>query len=142
MINGVGIHIKVKNFKLSEKFYNNLGFKKVFEYGPNKKVKEKYSGIVYAHNNCKLEIADDHVAVKSQVFQEQVSSSKISLMIYVDSLKYIIDKCKKHNISIAVPPKHFYWGTLELVLKDPDGVVLVFITKYTKYKAKQLNLAS
>ena len=138
MIKGIGTHIKVSNFKKSDDFYKSLGFKKVFEYGPNKRVKEEYRGVVFEHGGCKLEIADGHRAVKNQVFKQIVKSSKISLMIYVDSLKKIINKCKKEKIPIAVKPRHYYWGTLELVVKDPDGVVLVFIAPYSKKEADQI----
>lgn len=138
MIKGIGTHIKVANFKKSHEFYKSLGFKKVFEYGPNKKVKEEYSGTVFEHGGCKLEIADGHRAVKPQVFKEKVKSSKISLMINVDSLKKIISLCQKAKIPLAVKPRHYYWGSLELVVKDPDGVVLVFIAPYSKKEASQI----
>ncbi len=138
MIKGVGTHIKVSNFKKSLDFYEALGFKKVFEYGPGKKVKEGFHGAVFEHGGCKLEIADGHRAVKPQVFKEKVKSSKISLMINVDSLKKTIDLCQKAKIPLAVKPRHYYWGTLELVVKDPDGVVLVFIAPYSKKEAAQI----
>jgi uncharacterized glyoxalase superfamily protein PhnB len=138
MVKGVGTHIKVSNFKKSLNFYEALGFKKVFEYGPDKEVKEDYHGTVFEHGGCKLEIADGHRAVKPQVFKEKVKSSKISLMINVDSLKKIISLCQNAKIPLAVKPRHYYWGTLELVIKDPDGVVLVFIAPYTKKEAAQI----
>lgn len=134
MINNIGIHIKVKNFNKSKEFYKNLGFKKVFEYGPKCKVKENYNGIVFEHGTAKLEIANGHVAVKSEVFNETITSSKISLMIYVDNLDDILNKCRKHNIKIAVKPKYFHWGTHEVVIKDPDGTVLVFIAPDQRLK--------
>ncbi|OGC49367.1 hypothetical protein A3A69_02265 [candidate division WWE3 bacterium RIFCSPLOWO2_01_FULL_37_15] len=138
MINGAGVHIKVNNFEKSLKFYTSLGFIKVFEYGPGKSVEEKYHGAVFEHGEFKLEIADGHRAVKPEVFNEQVKSSKISLMLYVGSLEEIIKKCEKNKINIVVPPRHYYWGTLELVIKDPDGVVLVFIAPYNKLSADKI----
>lgn len=138
MINSIGIHIKVADFKKSVSFYQHLGFKKVFEYGPNKSVREDYSGTVYEFNGTKLEIADGHRAVEAQVFKDKVISSKISLMIGVDSLSSLIKICKKNNIKISRKPIHYYWGTLEMVIKDPDGVVLVFICNYTKNEAKKI----
>ena len=131
MIKTIGTHIKVNNFKKSLKFYSCLGFTKVFEYGPDKSVKEDYNGAVFEQNGCKLEIADGHRAVKPQVFKEKVQSSKISLMFAVDTLSEIIKLCKKYKIEIAVKPRHYYWGTLELVIKDPDGLVLVFVAPYS-----------
>jgi catechol 2,3-dioxygenase-like lactoylglutathione lyase family enzyme len=141
-ISSIGTHIKVSNINTSEKFYSALGFKKVFEYGPDKKIKEDYSGRVFEHGNCKLEIADGHRAVKPEIFQSQMSNSKISLMIQVKSLKKIVELCHKHHIPLAVGVRHYYWGNLELVIKDPDGVILVFITPYSASKAKQLKAKS
>lgn len=139
MINSIGIHIKVKDFKKSKAFYEALGFEKVFEYGPDKTVKEKYSGIVFEHNNGKLEIADGHIAVKQRTFEETVQSSKLSLMISVESINDIINRCNKAGIPLAVYPRHYYWGTLEVVIKDPDGVVLVFICPYSKAEEKRVH---
>jgi len=136
---GLGIHIKVKNFAKSLAFYHALGFKQVFAYGPLQKVKEDYNGVVFEHGGTKLEIASGHRAVKPQVFQQSVVSSKISLMIQVPNLKPLITRCRKANISLAVGPRHYYWGTLEAVIKDPDGVVLVFIAPYSASQAKTLH---
>lgn len=138
MTNKIGVHIKVKDIKKSEEFYKVLGFKETFAYGPDREVKEVYSGRVYEVGGAKLEIADGHRAVRSEIFKEMVKSSKISLMINVDSLGEIIDKCRQNNIPV-VGPRHYYWGTLEMVVKDPDGVVLVFIAKYDIAEAKKLN---
>lgn len=136
MISNIGVHIKVAYFAKSKKFYEDLGFKKVFEYGPTCEVKEEYSGIVFQHGNTKLEIADGHRAVKKVVFAEKVTSSKISLMIGVDRLSDFISLCKLNGIALAVEPRHYYWGTLEAVVKDPDGTVLVFIAPYDQKEAK------
>lgn len=139
MIKSIGVHIKARDFKKSSAFYKNLGFQKVFEYGPNKKVKESYNGVVYQHGGAKLELAEGHRAVKSSVFKEKVVSSKISLMINLDSIASTINRCKTHNIPLAVGPRHYYWGTLEVVIKDPDGIVLVFISPYSKSEAKRIH---
>lgn len=140
MLNSIGIHIKVKDFKDSYAFYTALGFKTVFEYGQNKAVVEDYSGAVFELNGAKIEIADGHRAVKAHVFKERISSSKISLMVGVNSLSRIIELCSKNNIKISVGPRHYYWGTLEAVVKDPDGVVIVFICPYSKKEAQKLSL--
>ena len=138
-ITSLGIHIKVKDFSKSLAFYTALGFKQVFAYGPDQKIKEDYSGAVFEHGGAKLEIASGHRAVKSSVFNQPVPSSKISLMVHVKSLNQIIRLCQKADIRISVAPRHYYWGTLELVVKDPDGAVLVFITPYSKSEALTLN---
>lgn len=139
MIKGIGAHIKVSNFKKSKKFYETLGFKKVFEYGPDQDAREEYDGVVFEHGGCKLEMADGHRAVKGGVFKRAMEDSKISLMVYVDDLREIISKCEENGIDIAVGPRHYYWGTLEVVVKDPDGVVLVFIAPYSSEKAEEVN---
>lgn len=135
-INQLGIHIKVANFKKSKAFYEALRFQKIFEYGPDKKTKEDYNGITFQVGTTKLEIADGHRAVKPEVFREPIRSSKVSLMVNVDRISAVLNLCKQRNIPIAVGPRHYYWGTLEVVVKDPDGLVLVFIAPYSKKESK------
>lgn len=139
MINTIGTHIKVSNFAKSKTFYEALGFTKVFEYGPGTGAPEAYRGSTFMHGGCKLEIADGHRAVKQDVFKERISSSKMSLMINVDSIREIIDCAHKARIQLAVGPRHYYWGTLELVIRDPDGVVLVFISPYSQKEAQKIH---
>ncbi|OGG12964.1 hypothetical protein A2773_03030 [Candidatus Gottesmanbacteria bacterium RIFCSPHIGHO2_01_FULL_39_10] len=137
-MNSLGVHIKVRDFGKSRAFYQSLGFKPVFSYGPDQQVIEDYSGVVYEINGAHLEIASGHRAVKPEVFAQPVASSKISLMLKVNSLKPIVSRCTKFHIPIAVNPRHYYWGTLEMVIKDPDGTVLVFIAPYSPEEAKAL----
>lgn len=137
-IQGIGVHIKVKDFAKSKAFYEGLGFEQVFTYGPEEAVKEDYSGAVFEHGGTKLEIADGHRAVKPEVFSRSMKDSKVSLMIQVDSIEEILVRCKQMGVKPAVDVRHYYWGTLELVVKDPDGVVLVFIAPYSKTIAKRL----
>lgn len=138
MIKSIGTHIKVKDFQKSLQFYEALGFQKVFEYGPDKKVKEVYSGTVFAVGDCKLEIANGHRAVKKEIFEKTMVDSKISLMINVDSLQDIITKASSVGVTPVVGVRHYYWNTLEVVFKDPDGVVLVFIEPFTPESALAL----
>ena len=138
MINTIGVHIKVKDFAKSVKFYEDLGFEEVFCYGPDKNVVEDYSGVVFDVGGTMLEIANGHRAVKAKTFEERVKSSKISLMIGVKRLSDVLQVCKEAQINIAVEPRHYYWGKLELVVKDPDGVVLVFWAPYDKVEAKMI----
>ncbi len=150
MIQKIGVHIKVENFEVSRKFYEALGFTKIFEYGPEKgfdkdasgnliSATEAYHGMTFEHGGCKLEIADGHRAVKPEVFASRMTNSKVSLMIPVDSVEEILKVCEANNFPIGVPVRHYYWRTLELVVKDPDGVVLVFIQPYDEETAKRLN---
>ncbi len=138
MIKSFGIHIKAKNYANSRAFYEGLGFVSVFEYGPDKKVKEGYSGVVFEVGGAKIEIADGHRAVKLEVFGRPVLDSKISLMIQVDSLADIIARARTMGVEPAVGVRHYYWNTLEVVLKDPDGIVMVFVEPYTEESAKKL----
>lgn len=139
MISQFGIHLKVTDFKKSLFFYKKLGFKEFFAYGGKKFLEsfgnsiptapEKYNGVVFKINNTLFEIADGHIAVKPEVFKQKIESSKISAMIQVGSLYEIIKICKKNRFKIAVQPRIFPWGTREMVIKDPDGFVLVFMGK-------------
>ncbi len=150
MITAIGTHIKVSDFTRSKAFYEALGFQKIFEYGPGQTFQkdkngnlisapEDYHGVTFMHGGCKLEIADGHRAVKSEIFKQPITSSKVSLMINVKNIQTIINRCKKSNIPLAVGPRHYYWGTLEVVVKDPDGLVLVFIAPYTEKEAKEVD---
>lgn len=146
-ISGIGTHIKVSDFERSRKFYEALGFQKVFEYGPDKTFQknaqgnlisalEEYNGVTFMHGGARLEIADGHRAVKLETFKEPILSSKVSLMVNVNRISDVISRCKKANIPLAVGPRHYYWGTLEVVVKDPDGFVIVFIAPYSKEEAR------
>lgn len=133
----LGLHLKVSNIYKSYDFYNKLGMIEVFAYGNEKflstvrpnipSAKEKYNGVRFDIGNGVIEIADGHVAVKPEVFKRKISSSKVSAMMYVSSVSAIQDLCEKYDFPVAVPIRDYYWGTRELVLKDPDGFVLVFI---------------
>jgi catechol 2,3-dioxygenase-like lactoylglutathione lyase family enzyme len=134
-----GIHIKVKDINKSYNFYKSFGLKAIFTYGNTKwigKIKkdfpntpnapEKYEGVTFDIGTAVLEIANGHICVKPEVFKLDITSSKISAMVDADSIDEIVKICKKNNYKIAVGPKEFYWGTREVVIKDPDGFVLVF----------------
>lgn len=139
LIKKFGVHIKVSNIETSYKFYKALGFNECFAYGDKDfltkldrktpTAQEKYQGVVFELGESLFEIADGHLAVKPEIFKQKIETSKISAMLHLDSLTTIIAACKKNNIPIAVPPRKFPWGTRELVIKDPDGFVLVFIER-------------
>ena len=138
-INTINVHIKVKDFKKSLAFYESLGFVKVFSYGPDQEVKEHYSGATFQHGTTMLEIADGHKGVKPHVFEETVTSSKISLFIGVDSISEMLETCKKAGIEPIVGVRHYHWGKLEFVIRDPDGVILVFFATYSKEEAEKVH---
>lgn len=138
MINRFGIHLKVKDINKSYDFYKALGFKAIFTYGSKESVEkvvkdfpgvgsapEKYNGITFDINGSLFEIADGHLAVKPEVFKQGISSSKVSAMIDGD-VDEIVRVAMENNFEIAVQPREFPWGTREVVLRDPDGFILVF----------------
>ena len=143
-IKKLGTHVKVSNFTKSRAFYEALGFKSIFEYGPDLKFTDKtapenYRGITFATDdgNALFEIADGHIAVKSDVFKEHIPSSKVSLLIQVESLEDIMHRAKIAGISPAKDPVNYHWGTTEIIYRDPDGLILVFSTP-TKEEYKKL----
>lgn len=139
MINRFGIHIKVKDIEKSLNFYTTFGLNPIFAYGRENWIKklteryptlahanEKYEGITFEIGNSLLEIANGHIAVKPEVFKEDIQSSKVSAMIDTDSVDNILEICKKNNFEIAKDITEYPWGTREVVVKDPDGFILVF----------------
>lgn len=136
--NKLGVHIKCKDLERSKEFYEAFGFSPIFAYGSDKHragfkdintAPEKYDGIVYEVEGALLEIANGHIAVKPGVFCETVESSKISLMIDVESVENVKKVAQVKDYQIAADIREFYWGTREIVLRDPDGVIVVFREK-------------
>lgn len=138
MIKSIGTHIKARDYAKSRAFYEGFGFPVIFEYGPDKEVKEEYSGVTFAAGVAKLEVADGHRAVKAETFGEEIKSSKISLMVEVTSVAEIMERGKKMGLSPTTPLRHYYWGKLEVVYRDPDGVIVVFTQPYDEAEAKKL----
>ncbi|OGK30018.1 hypothetical protein A2W49_01430 [Candidatus Roizmanbacteria bacterium RIFCSPHIGHO2_12_41_18] len=141
MVTQFGIHIKVKDINRSLEFYRAFHLKPDFAYGDNtfrtkfreiQTAPEKYRGVIFNISGALLEIAEGHIAVKPKVFCETIKSSKISAMLHVKSVKTIVNICKERGFKIAAQPRVFPWGTKEVVVKDPDGFILVFIEKLSK----------
>ncbi len=137
---GIGIHLKVKDIQVSRDFYEKLGFMPAFGYGSEEfratlpqgcpSAPEKYQGVMYKlADGAEYEIADGHIAAKPVVFGETVTSGKISAMIRVKSIVPVIEAYKDR---IVFPVRKYYWGSVEVALRDPDGLVLVFIAPYTE----------
>lgn len=133
-----GANLKVRDFEASRAFYDALGFQPIVEFGPNSESKQKFRGVIYGIGDSILEIAEGHIAVKPEVFTRQLMDSKISLMVYVDSLIPLLDACEKNKIKIAVKPRKFPWGQIGLVVIDPDGLVLVFLSEYSDDEARDV----
>lgn len=135
-----GVHIKCKDVYKSRDFYLKFGFKPIFAYGKQEwldslkaissemgTAPEKYEGVTFEVGASLFEIANGHSAVKPEVFQSDMTNSKVSAMIHVDSVENVVKICEENGFKISVPIKEYPWGTKEVVIKDPDGFVLVFI---------------
>lgn len=140
MIKSMGTVVKTKDLARSRAFYVALGFQVTFEIGPDKEIKSGTDRVAIfgSETGGKFELTDAHPAIKPAVFQESIPSSKISMMFEVDSLADIIDRAKTLGVEPSVGVRHYYYGTLEVVFKDPDGMVIVFIEPYTEESAKNL----
>lgn len=136
---GVGVHLKVKDIQRSRKFYEDLGFTPVFGYGDEAyratlpvgcaSAPEKYSGVTYKlADGAEFEIADGHIAARPDVFGESITSGKVTAMVRVDSIVPVLET---HSELIKFPVRKYYWGSIEVALRDPDGFVLVFIAPAT-----------
>ena len=136
---GLGIHIKVRDIVESRKFYESLGFTPVFGYGSEEFRKtlpegcgsapEAYQGVTYKlADGAELEVADGHIAVKPADFQVEVDDAKITGMIRVKSVTPVIEK---YQDRIKFPVRHYYWTSIEVAIRDPDGFVLVFIAPFS-----------
>jgi len=137
----MGVHIKVRSITESRAFYEDfLELTPVFAYGDDiflssippgvPTAPEKYSGITYEiPGGAKIEIADGHIAVNEpKTFSDRIESPKVSAMINVASLVPLL---KKGILGDNPKVTHYYWGTLEAVVRDPDGWVVVLITPYS-----------
>ena len=140
IVTGLGVHLKVASISSSRAFYEDvLELVPVFAYGDTDfldsvpsgtaTAPEKYRGVTYEFpGGAKLEIADGHIAVAdAAVFTDQIRSPKVSAMIQVSSLLPILEKGVTSKSAI----KKYYWGTIEMVVRDPDGWVLVLIAPYS-----------
>lgn len=129
-----GVHIKVRDFDKSFEFYSSLGFSLAFAYGPksftNKlscsTASESYRGVTFQIGDALFEIGEDHPAVKPEVFQSEINTSKVSAMIDVDSVQTVREICEANDYEIAKAEVDYPWGTREIVVRDPDGFILVF----------------
>jgi catechol 2,3-dioxygenase-like lactoylglutathione lyase family enzyme len=148
VITGLGTHIKVSDIEKSRKFYESLGFKPVFAYGDDAyratlpeglaSAPEKYRGMTFKiGEGSELEIAEDHVGIPDKsVFKEKVKTSKISAMVRVKS---VVPLFSNPLVKIKFPVRKYYWGSIEVAFRDPDGFVLVFIAPYSDEEYKKVS---
>lgn len=153
---GTGIHIKVRDIVASRRFYEDvLDLVPVFGYGdadfratlPSELpsitddglpgAPERYRGVTYEPTSqSPIEIAEGHIAVTDAgVFEEPVRSPKISAMMRVTSLLPLV---RDKGLRPSFPVRHYYWGTIEIALKDPDGFVLIVIAPFSEDELTEL----
>ena len=147
-LEGLGIHLKVRDVHKSREFYKSLGFQPLVVFGDEafcrsvpeavRSVIDNVRGVIFKiGDNAELEIADGHVAVTDrEVFQERISSPKVSAMVRVKSLVPLFTNPLVH---IKFPVRHYYWRAIEAVFRDPDGFVLVFITPYSEEEFRRVS---
>jgi catechol 2,3-dioxygenase-like lactoylglutathione lyase family enzyme len=140
VINKFGTHIKVADIERSRRFYESLGFKPISAYGDEAfrsslpdgvlTFPEAYRGISFGiGDSAELEIAEDHVGLEDKsVFAQTIGGNKVSAMVRVDSVLPLFDN---PEVQITFPVRKYYWDTIEVAFRDPDGFVLVFIAKYS-----------
>jgi len=154
---GVGIHLKVADLSASRAFYEGvLDLAPVFGYGspefrrtlPSEIASvtgdglpgapERYCGVTYEPTpQSPIEIAEGHIAVPDpKVFRDRILTPKVSAMMRVDSL---LPLARDKGIRPKFPVRHYYWGTLEMALKDPDGFVIILIAPYSEQEFEALH---
>jgi catechol 2,3-dioxygenase-like lactoylglutathione lyase family enzyme len=137
-ISKMGVNLKVRDFEKSRAFYDAFGFRKLFEFGPDVEERSKFRGIFYEVGNALLEVSEGHMAVKPEVFESPIPNSKVSLMVYVESLIPVLDICEARQVEISVKPRQFPWGQIGVVVKDPDGFVIAFLSEASSEDIQQL----
>ena len=132
----LGVHIKCADIDKSLEFYLNYDLKPIFAYGSKEwqqkfqnidTVDEKYNGVSLGIGDSnEAIIADGHIAVKPEVFMKRVKSSKISLFLDVESVMEVEEIARRNSYKIIEEITSYPWGMDEIVVRDPDGVVVVF----------------
>lgn len=154
---GVGIHIKVADLSKSRAFYEGLlDLVPVFGYGDAEfrrtlpagiqsitddglpGAPEKYNGVTYEPTHqSPIEIAEGHIAVPDRnVFAQRVESAKVSAMLRVKSLLPLLEG---KGVRPKFPVRWYYWGTLEVALRDPDDFVIIVIAPYSEAEFKAIS---
>lgn len=147
---GLGIHLKVHDVAASRAFYEGvLGLVPTRAAGSDEFRKtlpatlpprrddglpgspDAWNSVTYQPSpSAPLEISDGHPAVeRPEVYREPVSGPKVSAMLHAESLVPLVrDRGARPSYPVRVYP----WGTVELLLKDPDGFVVVVIAHATE----------
>jgi hypothetical protein len=154
----LGISIKVKDALASHRFYSAFGsaFKivPVRAYGdaefasafarlcPGVDCRPRNTaGIIYniigrGGQRARLEVSEGHPDVPREVHEASMDSAKVSLRLEVDSLADVIktpayqEAAKRAATDRGGFVKSYNWGTIEAPVRDPDGVVIVFVVRW------------
>ncbi|MGI8913962.1 MAG: VOC family protein [Chloroflexota bacterium] len=122
-ITALGVNIKVADLVRSQAFYEAVGFQLIATFT---------GGVIYGVGGVALlELNAHHPTVAAEVFQTRITTAKTSLMVHVPSLLPVLTAAEQAGIPLAVPPRRFPWKTIEVVVRDPDGFVVVFIAPDT-----------
>lgn len=134
----LGVNLKVRDFDASRAFYDAFGFRRLFAFGPESDEQSPFRGQFYQVGDTLFEISEGHMAVKPEVFAAPVPDSKVSLMVYVESLVPVLETCERHAVEIHVAPRLFPWGQIGVVVKDPDGFVVVFLSEDSEQERERV----
>ncbi len=154
----VGIFIKVKDAMVSHKFYSAFGsaftIVPVRAYGDSKFARQfakvcpnvdcrprKHAGIIYnivsrGGQRARLEVSEGHPDVPAAVHESDMATAKVSIRLEVDSLAEVIRApayqaaARRALTSRGGFVKSYNWGTIEAPVRDPDGVVIVFVVHW------------
>jgi len=165
----LGINIQVKDALASHRFYSSFGsaFKLVpaRAYGDSEFAQEfakacpkvdcrprKDSGIIYniigrAGQRARLEVSEGHPEVSTDVHATNMETAKVVIRIEVDSLAEVIrspayqEAAKRAVSSRGGFVKSYNWGTIEAPVRDPDGVVIIFVVYWDPGKEEEIKQA-
>jgi transcriptional regulator with XRE-family HTH domain len=154
----LGISIKVRSTLTSHAFYSSFGsafrLVPVRAYGDPAFAKafagicpgvdcrpRNYCGIIYniisrGGQRARLEVSEGHPDVPHAVHQTDMETAKVSIRLEVDSLADVIrSRAYQEAAGRAVTDrggfvKSYNWGTIEAPIRDPDGVVIVFVVHW------------
>lgn len=142
---GLGIHLKVRDIAVSREFYEGLlgltptraagteAFRRTLPatLPPRSDdglpgASDRWNCVTYEPSpTAPLEICDGHPAVlRPEVFLQPVVGPKVSAMLHAESLVPLV---RDRGARPTFPTRVYPWGTVELVLEDPDGFVIVVI---------------
>jgi transcriptional regulator with XRE-family HTH domain len=165
----LGINIQVKNALASHRFYSAFGsaFKlvPVRAYGDSEFAKDfggvcpgvdcrprKDAGIIYniigrGGQRARLEVSEGHPEVPTDVHETNMKSAKVAIRLEVDSLAEVIrspayqEAAKRAVTGRGGFVKSYNWGTIEAPVRDPDGVVIIFVVYWEPRREEEIKQA-